>query len=66
MKSNYIITRMQIGEFEVPVPQGLSELLNQSGAWGDKLEAPQLNEYDRLVEMRNGKLFTVLKKKTTL
>ncbi len=57
------ITRLQLGEFEVPVPLGLSELLNKAGAWGIKCEdPPHLKEYDRRVEMREGKLFTVLTK----
>jgi hypothetical protein len=61
-KLNFIITRMQIGEFEVPVPPGLSELINQASAWGVK--APEhLKEYDRRVEMRNGELFTILTKR---
>jgi hypothetical protein len=55
---------MQVGGFEVPVPVGLSELLNQAGAWGPKREPTHLKEYDRRVEMRDGKLFTVLTKIT--
>lgn len=59
-----IITRMQVGEFEVPVPHGLSELLNAAGAWVSKQEVPTYPEdYDRMVEMRNGRLFTKLTKK---
>jgi hypothetical protein len=62
-KLNFIITRMQVGEFEVPVPVGLSELLNQAGAWGIRNEEPEhLKEYERRVEMRDGKIFTVLTK----
>jgi hypothetical protein len=63
MKPNFIITRMQVGGFEVPIPVGLSELLNQAGAWGIRNDEPvHLKQYDRRVEMRNGKLFTVLTK----
>jgi hypothetical protein len=62
-KLNFIITRMQVGEFEVPVPFGLSELLNQAGAWGIRNEESEhLKEYERRVEMRDGKIFTVLTK----
>jgi len=58
------ITRMQLGEFEVPVPHGLSELLHEAGAWGPKRKTPKwLEEYDRTVEMRNGKLYTKLTKR---
>jgi hypothetical protein len=60
----FTITRMQIGKYEVPVPHGISELLNQSGAWVIKSEdTPPLKEYDRRVEKRDGKLFTILTKK---
>ncbi|QOY37082.1 hypothetical protein AWH56_005420 [Anaerobacillus isosaccharinicus] len=59
------ITRMQIGEFEVPVPHGLNELLNAAGAWGKpQKEKPSfLKDYHRKVEMRDGRIFTVLTKK---
>ena len=59
------ITRMQIGEFEVPVPHGLTELLNAAGAWSNtKTERPSfINDYHRKVEKRDGKIFTVLTKK---
>jgi hypothetical protein len=64
LQPQFTITRMQVGDFEVPVPVGLSELLNQAGAWGPKREPTHLKEYDRRVEMRDGKLFTVLTKIT--
>jgi hypothetical protein len=58
------ITKIQIGEYEVSVPQGFSELLNSAGAWGKKRDYPTyLEEYDRFVEMREGRVFTVLKKR---
>ncbi|MGD7052981.1 hypothetical protein [Sutcliffiella horikoshii] len=58
------ITRMQIGEFEVKVPVGLSELICSAGAWSEKQKNPlYLEDYQRYVEMRNGRVITVLKKK---
>lgn len=57
------ITKMQIGEFEVTVPHGLSELINSAGAWGEKKEPTILKEYDRIVEKRDGRVFTVLTRK---
>jgi hypothetical protein len=62
--SRITITRMQIGEYEVPIPHGLSELLNSGGAWREKSEKLQNLEenYTRLVKMREGKLVTVLTK----
>lgn len=61
---NITITRMQIGDYEVQVPHGLSELINSAGAWGEKKEKPHLlKDYQRTVEMRDGKIFTVLNKK---
>lgn len=57
------ITRLQIGEFEVPVPHGLSELLNRAGAWKEKKEAPSAPEgYTREVIKRDGKIVTLLRK----
>lgn len=65
LKSSRItITKIQIGEFELPVPHGLSELVNSAGAWGEKKdELTYLKEYDRTVEMRDGTVFTVLTRK---
>jgi len=56
-----VITKMKIGDYEVPVPRGLSELLQ--GSWVEQKSAPSVNGYERKVEMRNGRLYTVLKKK---
>lgn len=55
------ITKMKLGDYEVPVPQGLSDLLNTAGAWGIKRQDPPcVKQYDRRVEKRDGRLFTVL------
>ncbi len=63
----FTITRMQLGEFEVQVPHGLSDLLNAAGAWRPKREnSTHVEEYDRKVEMRDGRLFTILKRKENL
>lgn len=64
MKPHFTITSLKIGEYEVPVPHGLSELLNNAGAWREsRTELTLPNDYERKVEMRNGKLYTVLTKK---
>lgn len=58
------ITEMSLDGYSVIVPQGLSDLLNASGAWGlPQVESDFVKKYDRKVEMRNGKLVTVLTKK---
>lgn len=60
---NITITRLQIGEFEVPVPHGLSELLNRAGAWKEKKETPSAPEgYTREVVKVDGKIVTRLRK----
>ena len=60
---NLTITRLQIGEFEVPVPHGLSELLNRAGAWKERKEAPAPHEgYTREVVKVDGKIVTRLRK----
>lgn len=59
-----IITRMQIGNFEVNVPHGLSELLNSAGAWAiKKSDSTITDQYDRRVEKRDGQLVTILTRK---
>jgi len=59
-----IITRMWLDQHEVNVPPGLSELLNASGAWTKDLSLSDFSDkYDRQVEIRNGKLITILKKR---
>ncbi|PJN88230.1 hypothetical protein CVN76_05055 [Bacillus sp. mrc49] len=56
---------MSLGGYEIPIPKGLSELLNRSGAW--KYRAPDsiqsespLEDYDRTVVKENGHLRTYL------
>lgn len=61
---NITINGMSLDGYSVMVPQGLSDLLNASGAWGlPQQETDFIKQYDRKVEMRNGKLVTVLTKK---
>lgn len=55
------VTGIKIGEFKVPVPVGLSELLNDGDVWKKKSPS-KLKGYIRSVEMREGKIFSVLKK----
>lgn len=58
------ITSMKIGDYEVPPPHGLSELINRAGAWGIKKEDSIISkEYDRKVIKRDGQLVTILTKK---
>lgn len=61
---HFTVTRMQIGEFEVPVPHGLSELLNAGGAWVPyRVVSKNDEEYDREVFMRDGRIITKLTKR---
>ncbi|MBO0961488.1 hypothetical protein J1P26_17415 [Neobacillus sp. MM2021_6] len=56
------ITEMKVGEFPVPVPVGLSELLN--GCWiKEKKHTATDNGYDRLVVCKDGQLITKLVKR---
>jgi hypothetical protein len=66
-KPQFTITKMMIGDYEVPVPHGLSELLNEAGAWVIRKEPSEINkEYDRRIEKReDGTIVTVLTKKTS-
>ncbi|MCV9884733.1 hypothetical protein [Metabacillus halosaccharovorans] len=60
------VTEMHLDGFKVPVPEGLSELLNRSGGW--KYISPDQSEskvdntknYDRKVVREDGKLRTYL------
>ena len=56
------ITKMMIGEYEVPVPRGLSELLNRAGAWGIPEEPSEfVKKYESRVEKReDGSIATIL------
>ncbi|MGG3798947.1 hypothetical protein [Metabacillus fastidiosus] len=64
------VTSISLDGFQLPVPEGLSELLNISGAWvyqkEDKAEEKNhLNKYDRKVVMESGRLRTYLTYRTT-
>lgn len=60
------ITNLQLDGHEIPIPKGLSELMNRSGAWEivkpDHLssEDSSLNNYNRKVVVEDGKLRTYL------
>jgi hypothetical protein len=56
-----VVTKMKLGDYDVPVPVGLSELLKDT--WTIKKQTIGNMDYDRKVEMRNGRLYTVLTKK---
>lgn len=61
-----IITEMSLDGFKVKVPEGLSELLNASGAWeyigpdALKKEESYLENYDSRTVREDGKLRTYL------
>ncbi|MGE6379877.1 hypothetical protein [Peribacillus muralis] len=65
IKDDLTINSMSLGGYEIPIPKGLSELLNRAGAW--KYRAPgltqsesPLKDYDRKVVKENGHLRTYL------
>jgi len=68
------ITRMELDGFEIPIPPGLSELMNRAGAWAyvttEEEEKSQrqseeiLKDYDRKTVLEDGKLRTYLTLKT--
>jgi hypothetical protein len=59
-----VITKIKIGDYEVPVPHGLSELLKDAWVLKDEtMKNTSADYYTRKIEMRNGRLFTVLTKK---
>ena len=53
------IKSMSIDGHNVPVPHGLSELLNRAGAWSAE-PIPPLDEYRRKIKRVNGQLVTEL------
>lgn len=53
------ITGMSIDGHTVPVPHGLSELLNRAGAWS-AAPIPPLDGYRREVKRVNGRFVTEL------
>jgi hypothetical protein len=61
-KVELTITGMRIGEYSVPVPSGLSELINRANAWSLQTEKPKFEGYHREVVKKDGKLFTIFTK----
>jgi len=60
------ITGIKVGGHSIPVPTGLSELVHHSNAWSVP-DKKRINEnYDRHVKFENGKLTTVLTRKSKL
>jgi hypothetical protein len=59
---NITITGIRIGEHSVPVPHGLSELINRTNAWSILTEKPDFEGYHREVVRKDGKLMTILTK----
>lgn len=58
---NITITGINLDGHNVPVPNGLSELINASGAWSKKKRnSNYLDGYDQRTERKNGNLVTVL------
>lgn len=53
------ITGMQIDGHPIPVPHGLSELLNRAGAWSSEEVSP-LRGYQRKMKRVGGRLVTEL------
>jgi hypothetical protein len=53
---------LRIGEHSVPVPHGLSELVNKANAWSVQTKKPEFKGYHREVVKRGGKLMTILTK----
>lgn len=60
MKQDIIITGIRVGEHSVPVPHGLSELVNRANAWSTS--KPDFSGYNRQVVRKNGKLVTIITK----
>jgi hypothetical protein len=59
-----VVTKMKLGDYDVPVPVGLSELLKDAWVLKDRPGAnTSASEYTRRIEMRNGRLYTILTKK---
>lgn len=56
---NIAITSMSLDGHGIPVPVGLSELINRAGAWSTEA-IPQLKDYRREVIRIEGRLVTVL------
>lgn len=56
---NITITGMRLDDHSIPVPHGLSELLNRAGAWSAE-PIPPLDGYRRKIKRVNGQLVTEL------
>jgi len=54
---NIVIKSMSIDGYNIPVPAGLSELINRAGAW-TTAEIPPPKGYRREVKLVNGRLIT--------
>lgn len=51
-------------EHEIPLPAGLSDLINDSGAWNHLAkEEMEVKGYERSVKKEGDRLFTILRKK---
>ncbi|NEU29920.1 hypothetical protein GN156_03905 [bacterium LRH843] len=55
---NFEITSLKLGEYELPVPYGLSELINSAQAWG--LPKKRNPHYERKIVKREGQYITIL------
>lgn len=71
VKEDLIITEMYLEGHKISVPEGLSELMNRSGAWkyteqdnSSDEDNPSL-DYESKVVKKNGKLRTYLNYKPT-
>lgn len=64
MKESFEIKSMCLDGYEIPIPEGFSDLMNRSGAWrlieSDKKENPLVEEYDRKVVKEGGRLRSYL------
>lgn len=64
---NIKITAMYLDGHSVPVPEGLSELINSAGAWGTPKRNPMiLEKYERKVERRGENWVTIFTFKKTI
>lgn len=54
------ISGIYLDGYSVPVPHGLTELINTAGAWGTRKSEPVNDRYDRKVEKREGNFVTIL------
>jgi len=70
LSESLIITSMSLDGHNVIVPQGLSQLFNEAGAWKymgteSKNEDNVLKNYDRKVVFEDGKMRTYITYKTS-